>query len=107
MWLVLFPVAITLYITWWFIQFVDGFFRPIYVRLGINIFGKVLEFLVILYYLLEGLILFLFECNFRLELAPTIISRMFLLYFCEDMVLLYIFFCLPCSSYRTGKAVEN
>lgn len=36
---VLFPVAITFYITWWFIQFVDGFFRPIYVRLGINIFG--------------------------------------------------------------------
>jgi len=36
---VLFPVAITFYITWWFIQFVDGFFRPIYVRLGFNIFG--------------------------------------------------------------------
>uniref|UniRef100_A0A0C9RYP2 TSA: Wollemia nobilis Ref_Wollemi_Transcript_3008_1569 transcribed RNA sequence n=1 Tax=Wollemia nobilis TaxID=56998 RepID=A0A0C9RYP2_9CONI len=36
---VLFPVAITFYITWWFIQFVDGFFRPIYERLGINIFG--------------------------------------------------------------------
>ncbi|KAH9308348.1 hypothetical protein KI387_036259, partial [Taxus chinensis] len=36
---VLFPVAITFYITWLFIQFVDGFFKPIYVRLGINIFG--------------------------------------------------------------------
>ncbi|XP_057865235.1 protein CONTINUOUS VASCULAR RING 1 isoform X2 [Cryptomeria japonica] len=36
---VLFPVAITFYITWWFIQFVDGFFKPIYVRLGLNIFG--------------------------------------------------------------------
>ncbi|XXG88643.1 hypothetical protein AAC387_Pa12g0835 [Persea americana] len=36
---VLFPVAITFFITWWFIQFVDGFFSPIYARLGINIFG--------------------------------------------------------------------
>ncbi|CAN6452562.1 unnamed protein product [Victoria cruziana] len=36
---VLFPVAITFYITWWFIQFIDGFFRPLYIRLGINIFG--------------------------------------------------------------------
>lgn len=36
---VLFPVAITFYITWWFIQFVDGFSSPIYARLGINIFG--------------------------------------------------------------------
>eukprot|EP00252_Welwitschia_mirabilis_P016862 TRINITY_DN3750_c0_g2_i1.p1 TRINITY_DN3750_c0_g2~~TRINITY_DN3750_c0_g2_i1.p1 ORF type:complete len:271 (-),score=38.31 TRINITY_DN3750_c0_g2_i1:428-1240(-) len=35
----LFPVAITFYVTWWFIQFVDSFFRPIYVRLGFNIFG--------------------------------------------------------------------
>ena len=104
---VLFPVAITFYITQWFIQFVDGLFRPIYVRLGINIFGKVLEFLVILYYLLEGFILFLFECNFRPELAPTISSRMFLLYFCEARVLLYIVCCLPFSSYRTGKAVKN
>ena len=86
--MVLFSIAITFYITWWFIQFVDVFFRLIYVRFGINIFGKVLEFLVILYYLLEGLILFLFECNFRPELAPTISSRMFLLYFCEVRVLL-------------------
>jgi uncharacterized membrane protein len=52
---VLFPVAITFYITWWFIQTVDGFSSPIYVRLGINIFGKVLEFLVVLYYLVEVL----------------------------------------------------
>ncbi|KAF6157854.1 hypothetical protein GIB67_003754 [Kingdonia uniflora] len=36
---VLFPVAVTFFITWWFIQFVDGFFSPIYARLGINIFG--------------------------------------------------------------------
>ncbi|CDP11424.1 unnamed protein product [Coffea canephora] len=36
---VLFPVAVTFYITWWFIQFVDGFFSPIYERLGIDIFG--------------------------------------------------------------------
>ncbi|XP_043697984.1 protein LIKE COV 2-like [Telopea speciosissima] len=36
---VLFPVAVTFFITWWFIQFVDGFFSPIYERLGIDIFG--------------------------------------------------------------------
>ncbi|KAK2656088.1 hypothetical protein Ddye_009140 [Dipteronia dyeriana] len=36
---VLFPVAVTFFITWWFIQFVDGFFSPIYDRLGFDIFG--------------------------------------------------------------------
>ncbi|CAH9102910.1 unnamed protein product [Cuscuta epithymum] len=36
---ILFPIAVTFYITWWFIHFVDGFFSPIYVQLGINIFG--------------------------------------------------------------------
>ncbi|XP_031393368.1 protein LIKE COV 2 isoform X2 [Punica granatum] len=36
---VLFPVAVTFFVTWWFIQFVDGFFSPIYERLGIDIFG--------------------------------------------------------------------
>ncbi|KAE8701105.1 Protein LIKE COV 2 [Hibiscus syriacus] len=36
---VLFPVAVTFFITWWFIQFVDGFFSPLYERLGIGIFG--------------------------------------------------------------------
>ncbi|XP_022925395.1 protein LIKE COV 2-like [Cucurbita moschata] len=36
---VLFPVAITFFTTWWFITFVDSFFSPLYARLGINIFG--------------------------------------------------------------------
>ncbi|KAM7523617.1 hypothetical protein LguiA_013519 [Lonicera macranthoides] len=36
---VLFPVAVTFFVTWWFIQFVDGFFSPLYARLGIDIFG--------------------------------------------------------------------
>ncbi|EPS69843.1 hypothetical protein M569_04920, partial [Genlisea aurea] len=36
---VLFPVAVTFLITWWFIQFFDGFFSPIYERLGMEIFG--------------------------------------------------------------------
>ncbi|KAK4745167.1 hypothetical protein SAY87_011479 [Trapa incisa] len=36
---VLFPVAVTFFVTWWFIQFVDGFFSPIYERLGVDIFG--------------------------------------------------------------------
>ncbi|PSS17452.1 Protein LIKE COV like [Actinidia chinensis var. chinensis] len=37
--MVLFPVAVTFFVTWWFIQFFDGFFSPIYERLGIDIFG--------------------------------------------------------------------
>ena len=37
---VLFPVAVTFFITWWFIQFVDGFFSPLYAKLGIDIFGN-------------------------------------------------------------------
>ncbi|XP_041005964.1 protein LIKE COV 2-like [Juglans microcarpa x Juglans regia] len=36
---VLFPVAVTFFVTWWFIQFVDGFFSPVYAQLGIDIFG--------------------------------------------------------------------
>ncbi|KMZ75061.1 Membrane protein COV-like [Zostera marina] len=36
---ILLPIAITFYITWWFISFVDGFFSPIYAHLGINVFG--------------------------------------------------------------------
>lgn len=36
----LFPVAITFFVTWWFIQFVDGFFSPLYRQLGVDIFGK-------------------------------------------------------------------
>ncbi|KAH9691813.1 protein LIKE COV 2 [Citrus sinensis] len=36
---VLFPVAVTFLVTWWFIEFVDSFFSPIYARLGVEIFG--------------------------------------------------------------------
>uniref|UniRef100_A0A0D9VEK3 COV1-like protein n=1 Tax=Leersia perrieri TaxID=77586 RepID=A0A0D9VEK3_9ORYZ len=36
---ILFPIAVTFYITWWFFRFVDGFFSPIYAHLGINIIG--------------------------------------------------------------------
>ncbi|KAJ7952989.1 protein LIKE COV 1-like [Quillaja saponaria] len=36
---ILLPIAITFYITWWFIHFMDGFFSPIYTQLGIHIFG--------------------------------------------------------------------
>ncbi|KAL0649686.1 hypothetical protein Bca4012_092377 [Brassica carinata] len=39
---VLFPVAVTFLITWWFIQFVDGFFSPIYESLGVDIFVLIL-----------------------------------------------------------------
>ena len=38
--MVLFPVAVTFFVTWWFIQFFDGFFSPMYERLGVDIFGK-------------------------------------------------------------------
>lgn len=37
---ILLPIAITFYTTWWFIRFVDGFFSPIYVHLGIHLFGS-------------------------------------------------------------------
>ncbi|XP_052197686.1 protein LIKE COV 3-like isoform X2 [Diospyros lotus] len=36
---ILLPIAITFYTTWWFIHFMDGFFSPVYEHLGINIFG--------------------------------------------------------------------
>ncbi|KAK9113125.1 hypothetical protein Scep_020644 [Stephania cephalantha] len=36
---ILLPIAITFYITWWFIHFVDGFFSPIYIHLGVHVFG--------------------------------------------------------------------
>ncbi|KAL3734143.1 hypothetical protein ACJRO7_023487 [Eucalyptus globulus] len=36
---ILLPMAITFYVTWGFVHFVDGFFSPIYNHLGINIFG--------------------------------------------------------------------
>lgn len=36
---ILLPIAITFYVTWGFVRFVDGFFSPIYNHLGINIFG--------------------------------------------------------------------
>ncbi|KAK6938798.1 Protein CONTINUOUS VASCULAR RING 1-like [Dillenia turbinata] len=36
---ILLPIAITFYITWGFFHFVDGFFSPIYLYLGINVFG--------------------------------------------------------------------
>ncbi|KAH7352453.1 hypothetical protein KP509_19G046000 [Ceratopteris richardii] len=36
---ILLPIAITFYITWWFVKFVDGFFSPLYGRLGVHIFG--------------------------------------------------------------------
>ena len=38
--MVLFPVAVTFFVTWWFVQFFDGFFSPIYERLGVDIFGE-------------------------------------------------------------------
>ncbi|KAJ8451792.1 hypothetical protein Cgig2_007275 [Carnegiea gigantea] len=36
---ILLPLAVTFFITWWFIQKVDGVFSPIYRHLGLNFFG--------------------------------------------------------------------
>jgi uncharacterized membrane protein len=36
---ILLPIAVTFYITWWFIRFFDGFFSPIYESLGIHVIG--------------------------------------------------------------------
>lgn len=37
---ILFPIAVTFYVTWWFFTFVDGFFYPIYSAVfNINIVG--------------------------------------------------------------------
>ena len=43
---ILLPIAITFYITWGFIHFVDGFFSPVYNQLGINVFGKFIYILL-------------------------------------------------------------
>uniref|UniRef100_A0A2P2LKF3 Uncharacterized protein MANES_16G114500 n=1 Tax=Rhizophora mucronata TaxID=61149 RepID=A0A2P2LKF3_RHIMU len=43
---ILFPIAVTFYITWWFIHFVDSFFSPIYAQLGIDFFGKLAYFTI-------------------------------------------------------------
>eukprot|EP00270_Netrium_digitus_P008314 TRINITY_DN2480_c0_g1_i1.p1 TRINITY_DN2480_c0_g1~~TRINITY_DN2480_c0_g1_i1.p1 ORF type:complete len:236 (+),score=52.59 TRINITY_DN2480_c0_g1_i1:403-1110(+) len=38
--MILFPIAVTFYVTWWFITFFDGFFSPIYQQMfGIEILG--------------------------------------------------------------------
>jgi hypothetical protein len=38
---ILLPIAVTFYITWWFIRFFDGFFSPIYESLGIHVIGNI------------------------------------------------------------------
>jgi len=36
----LFPIAVTVYVTWWFLDFFDSFFSPLYKKLiGIEVFG--------------------------------------------------------------------
>ncbi|AQK43514.1 Protein LIKE COV 1 [Zea mays] len=35
---ILFPIAVTFYVTWWFFRFVDGFFSPIYAHLNACLF---------------------------------------------------------------------
>ncbi|XP_044979115.1 protein LIKE COV 2-like isoform X1 [Hordeum vulgare subsp. vulgare] len=36
---VIFPMAVTFFITLWFIRFFDGFFSPLYAKLGFDVFG--------------------------------------------------------------------
>ncbi|WOK95721.1 hypothetical protein Cni_G04428 [Canna indica] len=72
---ILFPIAITFYITWWFIHFVDGFFSPIYAQLGINIFG--LGFLTsILFIFLVGVFMSSWLGASILSLGEWFIKRM-------------------------------
>ncbi|VAH21538.1 unnamed protein product [Triticum turgidum subsp. durum] len=58
---ILFPIAITFYFTWWFIHFVDGFFSPIYAQLGINIFVLASSLLLLSYFSLGS------SCHLGLE----------------------------------------
>ncbi|URE41448.1 hypothetical protein MUK42_33925 [Musa troglodytarum] len=72
---ILFPIAITFYITWWFIRFVDGFFSPIYAQLGINIFG--LGFVTsILFIFLVGVFMSSWLGTSVLNLGEWFIKRM-------------------------------
>ncbi|KAJ8491871.1 hypothetical protein OPV22_013592 [Ensete ventricosum] len=72
---ILFPIAITFYITWWFINFFDGFFSPIYAQLGINIFG--LGFVTsILFIFLVGVFMSSWLGTSVLNLGEWFIKRM-------------------------------
>ncbi|GJW72402.1 putative reverse transcriptase domain-containing protein [Tanacetum coccineum] len=52
---VLFPVAVTFFVTWWIVQFFDGFFSPIYERLGVEIFVWISYNIIDLYILCVGI----------------------------------------------------
>ncbi|GJZ81400.1 COV 1-like protein, partial [Tanacetum coccineum] len=72
---ILLPMAITFYITWWFIHFVDGFFSPIYDHLGIDIFG--LGFITsITFIFLIGVFMSSWLGAFVLSLGEWFIKRM-------------------------------
>lgn len=37
---ILFPIAVTVYVTWWFLDFFDAFFSPLYKKVvGFEVFG--------------------------------------------------------------------
>lgn len=37
---ILFPLVVTVYVTWWFLEFFDTFFSPLYTRVfGVHVFG--------------------------------------------------------------------
>lgn len=37
---ILFPIVVTVYVTWWFLDFFDAFFSPLYKKLvGFEVFG--------------------------------------------------------------------
>lgn len=39
---ILFPMVVTFYIAWWFLDFFDGFFSPLYeATIGFHVFGKI------------------------------------------------------------------
>ncbi|XP_071735285.1 protein LIKE COV 3-like isoform X2 [Rutidosis leptorrhynchoides] len=72
---ILFPIAITFYVTWWFIDFVDGFFYPVYYILGINTFG--LGFVIsIAFIFLVGVFMSSWLGTSLLSLGEFIIQKM-------------------------------
>ncbi|KAJ9564407.1 hypothetical protein OSB04_000373 [Centaurea solstitialis] len=72
---ILSPIAITFYVTWWFIQVGDALFSPIYAFLGIDIFG--LGFITsIMFIFLVGVFMSSWLGTSLLSLGEFIIKKM-------------------------------
>jgi len=73
---ILFPVAVTVWITWWFLEFFDSIFSPIYFSLfGIHVFG--LGFITSMLFILgTGVFFSSWLGNALLGIGELIIHRM-------------------------------